>query len=86
MHRRKVGLVPARHAYRKRRRRTLAAERKAQRRDRGATAALSRSLPSASTAIVPLPDGPALIVILLLSLGLWAMIWFAVASAVSVLG
>ena len=85
MRRWKVGLVPARHAYRKRRRPALAAERKAQGRDRGATAALSRSLRSACTAIVPLPAGPALIVILLLSLGLWAMVWIAVALTVSAL-
>jgi hypothetical protein len=85
MHRWKVGLVPAEPAYRKRRRRALAAERKARRRDRGISVKPSGSERSARTTIVPLAGGPALIVILLLSLGLWAMIWAAAALAVSAL-
>ena len=86
MYRWKVGLAPAEPAYRKRRRRALAAERKARRRQRGFTTGLSRSERSACTTSVPLERGRALIVILLLSLGLWAMIWTAVALAVSALG
>jgi hypothetical protein len=75
-HRWTGGLAPAKPAYRKRRRRSLVAERQARRRHRGITAGLSRS---AQTAAVPLAVGPALIAILLLSLGLWAMIWAVVA-------
>ena len=86
MHRWKVGLPPATPAYRKRRRRALVAERKARRRQRSTTAALSRSARLLQTAIVPLTVGPALIVIVLLSLGLWAMIWAAVASGLPALG
>jgi hypothetical protein len=86
MHRWKVGLPPATPAYRKRRRRALVAERKARRRQRSTTAALSRSVRLLQTAIVPLTVGPALIVIVLLSLGLWAMIWAAVALGLSALG
>jgi hypothetical protein len=86
MRRWKVGLPPATPAYRKRRRRALVAERQARRRQRGATAALSRSARLLQTAIVPLTVGPALIVIVLLSLGLWAMIWAAVALGLSALG
>lgn len=86
MHRWKVGLAPAEPAYRKRRRRALAAERKARRRQRDFTAGLSRSERSAPTTGVPLERGPALMVILLLSLGLWAMIWTTIALAVSALG
>ena len=86
MHRWKVGLAPAAHAYRKRRRRALAAERKARRRDRGISVGLSQSERLADTTAVPLAIGPALIVILLLSLGLWAMIWAAVELAVTALG
>lgn len=86
MHRWKVGLVPAEPAYRRRRRRALVAERKAVRRDRGIVAALSRSERWARTASVPLAVGSALIVILMLSLGLWAMIWTAVTLVVSALG
>ena len=85
MYRWKVGLLSAEPAYRKRRRRALAAERKARRRQRAFIAGLSRSERSARTTSVPLERGPALMVILLLSLGLWAMIWAAVASAVSAL-
>jgi hypothetical protein len=86
MHRWKVGLAPAEPAHRKRRRRALAAERKARRRDRGISVGLSRSERLPDTTAVPLAFGPALVVILLLSLGLWAMIWAAVTLAVSALG
>jgi hypothetical protein len=86
MHSWKVGLALAEPAYRKRRRRALLAERKARRRERSITAGLSRSEHSARTATLPLDIGRALIVILLLSLGLWAIIWAAVALAVAALG
>ena len=43
-------------------------------RERSITAGLSRSERTARTAALPLDIGPALIVILLLSLGLWAII------------
>jgi hypothetical protein len=85
MHRWKVGLAPAEPAYRKRRRRTLAAERKSRRRARSIGAGLLRSDRSGRTASVPLDIQPALIVILLLSLGLWAVIWAAVALALRAL-
>ena len=85
MHRWKVGLAPAKPAHPKRRRRALAAERKARRRDRGIGVVLRRSDRWAYATIVALPVGPALIVIVLLSLGLWAMIWAAVALALSAL-
>jgi len=85
MHRWKVGLAPAEPAYRKRRRRTLTAERKSRRRARSIGAGLLRSDLSGRTASLPLDTGPALTVILLLSLGLWAMIWAAVALALRAL-
>jgi hypothetical protein len=85
MHRWKVGLAPAEPAYRKRRRRALVAERKSRRRERS-TVAPSRSALAARTAVLPLNTGTALILILLLSLGLWAMIWAAVTLALRVLG
>jgi hypothetical protein len=85
MHRWKVGLAPAEPAYRKRRRRTLAAERKSRRRARSIGAGLFRSGRSGRTASLPLDIQPALIVILLLSLGLWAVIWAAVALALRAL-
>jgi hypothetical protein len=50
MHRWKVGRAPAEPAYRKRRRRALAAERKSRRRERGITAGLSRLERPARTA------------------------------------
>jgi hypothetical protein len=78
MHRWKVGRAPAEPAYRRRRRRALAAERKSRRRERGITAGLSRLERPARTAPLSLDIGSALIVILILSLGLWAMIWAAV--------
>jgi hypothetical protein len=86
MHRWKVGLAPAEPAYRKRRRRALTAQRKARRRERGLAAALSRSERSVRTATLPLDLGPALIVILLSSLGLWAIIWAALGLALAALG
>jgi len=86
MHRWRVGLVPAEPAYRRRRRRALVAERKARRREHGIAAALSQSERWARTASVPLAVGSAFIVILMLSLGLWAMIWAAVTLVVSPLG
>jgi hypothetical protein len=86
MHRWKVGLVPAEPAYRRRRRRELVAERKASRRDRGIAAALSRSERSGRFTSESLAVGPELIVILMSSLGLWAMIWAAVTLVVSALG
>lgn len=83
----KVGLAPAKPASRKRRRRSLVAERQARRRNCGITAALSRSERAPQTVVaIPLAVGPALIVILLLSLGLWATIWAALASALFLLG
>ena len=86
MHRWKVGLAPTKPAYRKRRRRALAAERKVRRRERGINAGASRSERSVSIANLPLDIGPALIVILLLSLGLWSITWAAIALALASLG
>jgi hypothetical protein len=86
MHRWKVGLAPAKPAYRKRRRRAFGADRQPSRRQRDNTTALSRSERSARAVTVPLADGPALIVILLLSLALWGMVWGAMALAVAALG
>jgi hypothetical protein len=86
MHRWKVGLAPAEPAYRKRRRRVLVAERKARRRERSIAAGLSRPERSVRTATLPLDIGPAVIVILPLSLGLWAIIWAAVRLALAALG
>ena len=85
MYRWTVGFTPAEPTHRTRRRRALAAERKARRRDRGIRVGLRRSDRWAYATIVALPVGPALIVIVLLSLGLWAMIWAAVALALSAL-
>ena len=82
MHRWKVGRAPSEPAYRRRRRRALATERKSRRRERGIGVGLSkleRLERPARTLSVPLGTGPALIAILMLSLGLWAMIWAAVA-------
>ena len=82
----KGGFAPAKPAYRKRDRGSLVAKRQALRRRRSITAGLSRAEQSAQTAAVPLAVGRALIVVMLLSLGLWAMIWAAVVLASSVLG
>jgi hypothetical protein len=81
MHRWKVGLAPTKPAYRKRRRRALAAEGKARRRERSLNAGLLRSEQSVRAATLPLDIGPAPIVILLLSLGLRAITWAAIALA-----
>jgi hypothetical protein len=83
MHRWKVGLAPTKPAYRRRRRRALAADRLARRRERSIAAGQSRSLRSARTATIPLNIGPALILALLLSLALWATIWVAIALALT---
>ena len=61
-----------------------AAEREARRRRRHITAGLSRADRLVRAADLPLNTGASLIVILLLSLGLWAAIWGAVASSASV--
>ena len=83
MHRWKVGLAPPKPAYRKRRRRAPVADRLARRRVRSIAAGLSRSPRSVRTATIPLNIGPALIVVLLLSLALWATIWAAMALALA---
>ena len=85
MHRWKIGRASAEPAYRRRRRRALAAERKSRRRERGIAAGLSRLERPARTASLPLDVGPVWIVILTLSLGLWAMIWAAVELALRAL-
>ena len=85
MHRWKVGLVPTEPTYRRRRRRALVIERKARRRDRSIGVALSQSARSARIVSVPLAVGSALIVMLIISLGLWAMICAAVTLLVSAL-
>lgn len=86
MYRWKVGLVPAEPAYRRRSRRALVTERKARRRDRGIAAALSQFERSARIASAPLGAGSAFILILMLSLGLWATVWAAVTFVLSALG
>jgi hypothetical protein len=83
MHRWKVGLAPAKPAYRKRRRRALVADRLARRRERSIAAGLSRSQRSARTATVSLNIGPALIVVLLLSVALWATLCAVIALALA---
>jgi hypothetical protein len=85
MHRWKVGRAPAEPAYQRRRRRALAAERKSRRRAHSIGAGLSRSERPVRTATLSVNVGPAVIVILMLSLGLWAMIWAAVALALRAL-
>src|SRR6266567_7071062 len=77
---RRVRLTPARPVSRNRHRLALAAECQAHRSRRHITAGPSRSDRLVRTADVPLNRGASLIVILLLSLGLWAAIWGAVAS------
>jgi hypothetical protein len=79
-HRRRVSLTPARPVSRNRHRLALAAECQARRSRRHITAGPSRSDRLVRTADVPLNRGASLIVILLLSLGLWAAIWGAVAT------
>ncbi len=78
-----VGLTPARPVFRKRRRHALAAERQARRRKSSTTWGPSRSDRSARAAALPLNIGASLIVVLLLSVGLWAAILGAVASSAS---
>ena len=75
-----VGVTPARQVLRERRRLTLAAERQARRRKISTISGPSRSDRSARAAALPLNRGASLIVVLLLSLGLWAAIGGAVAS------
>jgi len=77
-----VGHTPAKPVFRKRRRLVLAAERQARRR-KSTTWGPSRSDRSARAAALPLNIGASLIVVLLLSVGLWAAIWGAVASSAS---
>ena len=77
-----VGHTPAKPVFRKRRRLALAAERQARRR-KSTTWGPSRSDRSARAAALPLNIGASLIVVLLLSVGLWAAILGAVASSAS---
>jgi len=83
LQRRAVGLSPAKPVFRKRRRPALAAERQARRRRSSTTSGPFRSDRSAHAAALPLNRGASLIVVLLLSLGLWAAISGAVASLAS---
>jgi hypothetical protein len=53
---------------------------------RSIAAGLSRSQRSARTATIPLNIGSSLIVVLLLSLALWATIWAAIALALAAWG
>src|SRR5260370_20812538 len=76
----RVSLTPARPVSRNRHRLALAAERQAHQSRRHNTAGPSRSVQLVRTPDFPLNTGASLIVILLLSLGLWAAIWGAVAS------
>ena len=86
MHRWNAGLAATKPAYRKRYRRVHAAEPKARLRERSIAAGLSKSKRSARTATLPLDIGPALIVILLLSLGLWGIVWAVIALAAAAMG
>src|SRR5712671_5836581 len=79
-HRRRVSLTPARPVSQNRHRLTLAAERQAHRSRRHITAGPSRSDQLVRTAELPLNTGASLIVILLLSLGLWAARYGALSS------
>jgi len=83
LQRRAVGVTPAKPVFRKRRRLALAAERQARRRKISTTSGPSRSDRSARAAALPLNRGASLIVVLLLSLGLWAAIYGAAASLAS---
>jgi hypothetical protein len=83
---RAVGVTPAKPVLPKRRRLALAAECQARRR-KTTTSGPPRSDQSARAAGLPLNRGASLIVVLLLSLGLWAAICGAVASfSLAVLG
>jgi hypothetical protein len=83
LQRRAVGPTPAKPVFRKRRRLTLAAERQTRRRKISTASGPSRSDLSTRAAALPLNRGASLIVVLLLSLGLWAAISGAVASLAS---
>jgi hypothetical protein len=83
LQRRAVGLTPAKPGFRKRRRHALCAERQARGRKSSSTSGPSRSDRSARPAALPLNRGASVIVVLLLSLGLWAAIWGAVTSSAS---
>jgi hypothetical protein len=83
LQRRAVGPTPAKPVFRKRRRLSLATEHQARRRESSITWGPSRSDRSARAAALPLNRGASLIVVLLLSLGLWAAICGAVASLAS---
>jgi hypothetical protein len=83
LQRRAVGLTPAKPVLRKRRRLALAAERQARRRKSRTASGQSRLDRSARAAALPLNRGASLVVVLLLSLGLWAAICGAVDSLAS---
>ena len=83
-HHRSAGLTEARPVSQNRHRLALAAERQDRCRRRHITAGASRANRLARAADLPLNIGASLIVILLLSLGLWAAIWGIVASLASV--
>jgi hypothetical protein len=78
-----VGLSPARPVARKRHRLAPVAEHRARGRRLAITARPSRSDRLAGATDLPFNPGASLIVIVLLSLGLWAAIWGAVASLAS---
>lgn len=86
MHSWKAGLALGEPASSKRRRRALAAEETAGRRERSVTAERGQTDWWARMAAAPLAAGPALIVIMALSVGLWAIVWAAIALAVSAEG
>jgi len=83
LQRRAVGLTPAKPVLRKRRRLAVAAERQARRRKSSTASGPSRLDRSARAAALPLNRGVSLVVVLLLSLGLWAAICSAVDSLAS---
>ena len=90
LQRRAVGVTPAKPVLRKQRRLALAAERHARRRKISTTSGPSRSERSAREAALPLNRGASLIVVLVLSivvlvlsLGLWAATCGTVASLAS---
>ncbi len=83
VHRRLVGRGSEKPVSRKRRRLALAVERQVRRSRRGIIAGPSRSDRSESVIAAPLNPGTSLIVIILLSVGLWAAIWEAAVSLVT---